>query len=65
VELADRIITHTKFKNEINWNSNSIIPRTGDPKWLVADNMKSRKLLKSEPKVSLDEGIRKTITKYT
>jgi nucleoside-diphosphate-sugar epimerase len=65
VELADRIISHTKFKNEINWNSNLITPRPGDPEWLVADNMKARKLLSWQPKASLDEGIQKTMANYT
>lgn len=64
VELADKIITSTKFKSETNWNSNSIIPRAGDPKWLVADNTKARLLLNWEPKVSLEEGIQKTVSKY-
>jgi nucleoside-diphosphate-sugar epimerase len=65
VELADRIVSRTKFKNKINWDSNLITPRPGDPEWLVADNMKARKLLNWEPKVSLDEGIQKTIANYT
>jgi UDP-glucose 4-epimerase len=63
-ELADIVITQTRFKNQINWNSGSIPSRPGDPKWLVAGNTKAKKILNWEPKISLDEGIQKTIAIY-
>jgi nucleoside-diphosphate-sugar epimerase len=63
-ELAEKVMKLTEFKNKINWNSNSIASRPGDPKWLVADNTKAKKILNWEPMVSLDEGIQKIIPEY-
>jgi nucleoside-diphosphate-sugar epimerase len=62
-ELADRVAKHTGFKNTIRWNSSLIPSRPGDPKWLVADNTKAKKMLGWEPKISLEEGIQQTIRK--
>ncbi len=62
-ELADRVVAQTKFKNRINWNSNSIPARPRDPKWLVGDNTKAKKMLGWEPKFALDKGIQETIAK--
>lgn len=61
VELAGKISKHTEFKKQIRWNSRSIPSRPGDPKWLVADNTKAKKILHWEYEVSLDKGIQKTI----
>lgn len=63
-ELAKRVTKHTDFKNKINWNSDSIPPRPGDPKWLVGDNTRAKKILGWEPRVSLDRGIQETITNW-
>jgi len=54
-EPADKIAARTKLKNGINWNSNLIILKAANPKWLAADNTKARKLLNWDTKASLDE----------
>ena len=64
MELAERISKHTEFRNKIRWNSSSIPSRPGDPKWLVADNTKAKKIFDWEDEVSLDEGIQKSIAEY-
>jgi len=60
--LAKTIIEMTDTKAEIIWNSGA--SRFGDPLWLVSSNSKAKKILGWLPRVSVSEGIQKTIEKY-
>lgn len=57
IELARMIINLTKSKSNIKF----LPPRPDDPSRRAADITKAKKLLNWEPKVSLEEGLRKTI----
>ncbi len=57
LELAKKIINLTKSKSNIIFLPN----RPDDPRRRAADISKAKKLLNWEPKVSLDEGLEKTI----
>ncbi|ACP35054.1 NAD-dependent epimerase/dehydratase [Sulfolobus islandicus L.S.2.15] len=57
IELARMIINLTNSKSNIKF----LPPRPDDPSRRAADITKAKKLLNWEPKVSLEEGLRKTI----
>jgi len=60
-ELAKRIITLMGKNVEIVFDSRRVRPPKSEVEKLIANNSKAVKLLHWEPKVSLDEGIKKTI----
>jgi dTDP-4-dehydrorhamnose reductase len=57
LELAKKIIKETNSKSEIQF----LLPRPDDPKRRCPDITKATSLLEWKPKVTLDEGLRKTI----
>lgn len=59
-ELAEKIIGLTGSKSEISYNP---LPED-DPKRRKPDISKARNILEWEPKIGLDEGLRKTIAWY-
>ena len=52
----------TNFKGQIHWNATQKRPL--DAKVLIGDNSKAKELLDWEPKVYLEEGLKKTIQYY-
>jgi UDP-glucose 4-epimerase len=62
-ELVQKITKITRYRGEVKWNSfpkrSLEIPR------LQIDNSKARKLLKWNPKISLDEGLKITASYYS
>ena len=60
-ELADKIIDLTDSKSKIEYSGNF---RENDPMRRRPDITKAKKVLDWEPKVSLDEGLKKTIEYY-
>jgi len=60
-ELAKRIITLMGKNVEIVFDSRRVRPAKSEVEKLIANNSKAVKLLHWEPKVSLNEGIQKTI----
>jgi nucleoside-diphosphate-sugar epimerase len=60
-ELAEKIIKMTGSKSEINYSG---IFRKDDPMRRQPDISKAKKILGWEPKVNLDEGLKKTIEYY-
>jgi UDP-glucose 4-epimerase len=59
-QLAQKIIELTNSSSRIRYGE----PRTGDISYSLADISKARTILGWEPKVSLDEGLRRTIEYY-
>jgi UDP-glucuronate decarboxylase len=57
VDLANMIITLTGSKSKITY----LPPRPDDPPRRAADISKAKRLLNWEPKISLEEGLKKTI----
>jgi UDP-glucuronate decarboxylase len=57
IDLANMIITLTGSKSKIRY----LPPRPDDPPRRAADISKAKRLLNWEPKISLEEGLRKTI----
>jgi dTDP-glucose 4,6-dehydratase len=60
-DLADKIISIIGKEAEVVSEANRIRPSASEIKRLVADNTKARKLMGWEPKISLDEGLNRTI----
>ena len=60
-DLADKIISIIGKEAEVVSEANRIRPSASEIKRLVADNTKARKLMGWEPKISLDEGLDRTI----
>jgi nucleoside-diphosphate-sugar epimerase len=60
-DLAEKIITLTNSKSEIKYNGTF---REDDPMRRQPDITKAKKVLGWEPKISLDEGLQKTIDYY-
>lgn len=58
-KLADMIVTKLNWKGKINWYTREI--RHGEIFYLNTDNEKATKMTGWEPKVSLDEGLDRTI----
>ena len=57
IDLANMIITLTGSKSKIRY----LPPRPDDPPRRAADISKAKRLLNWEPKISLEEGLKKTI----
>ncbi|MBA7467396.1 UDP-N-acetylglucosamine 4-epimerase [subsurface metagenome] len=60
-DLANKIISLIGKKVNIVSDSKRVRPPKSEVERLMADNSKAKELLNWEPKVSLDEGLRKTI----
>ena len=60
-DLVNKIISLIGKKVEIVSHSERVRPPKSEVERLIADNSKAKKLLNWEPKVSLDEGLGKTI----
>ena len=60
-DLAKKIISLTGKKVKIVLDPKRIRPPKSEVERLIADNSKAKELLHWEPKVSLDEGLRRTI----
>ena len=58
-ETAEIIAKLTDFKGQIMWNSTPQRPL--DARILIGDNSKAKRLLNWKPKISLEEGLKKTI----
>lgn len=58
-ELADKIAKKLNWKGKINWGSKP--PRPGEVYYLNSNPAKAKQVLDWEPKVSLDEGLERTI----
>ena len=61
-ETAEMIANLTNFKGQIHWNATQKRPL--DAKVLIGDNSKAKELIGWEPKVYLEEGLKKTIQYY-
>ncbi|MDE1860597.1 MAG: GDP-mannose 4,6-dehydratase [Candidatus Micrarchaeota archaeon] len=61
-ETAEMIAKLTNFKGEIVWNATPKRPL--DAMVLIGDNSKAKRLLGWEPKVNLEEGLKRTIDYY-
>ena len=61
-ETAELIAKLTGFKGRIHWNTTQKRPL--DAKVLIGDNSKAKQLLGWEPKVSLEDGLKRTIDHY-
>ena len=61
-ETAEMIANLTNFKGQIHWNATQKRPL--DAKVLIGDNSKAKELIDWEPKVYLEEGLKKTIQYY-
>jgi UDP-glucose 4-epimerase len=59
-ELANKIAEKLNWKGKINWDTKPV--RVGEIYYLNSNNKKATELLGWEPKVSLDEGLDKTIS---
>ena len=60
-DLADKIVLLTGRNVEIIFDATRIRPEKSEVNRLLADNSKAKELIDWEPKISLDEGLRKTI----
>ena len=60
-DLANKIISLIGKNVEIVSHSERVRPPKSEVERLIADNSKAKELLAWEPKVSLDEGLRRTI----
>ena len=60
-DLADKIVSLTGRNVEITFDATRIRPEKSEVDRLLADNSKAKELLQWEPKISMDEGLRKTI----
>ena len=60
-ELVDKIISLTGKKVEVISENKRIRPPASEVGRLIADYSKAKRLMEWEPKVSLDEGLRRTI----
>ena len=60
-DLADKIVSLIDRDVEVLFDATRIRPEKSEVNRLLADNSKARELLQWEPKISLDEGLRKTI----
>ncbi len=58
-QTAELIAKLTNFKGKIIWNSTP--PRPLDAKILIGDITKAKKILNWEPKIDLEQGLKKTI----
>ena len=63
-ELAETIIKLTGSKSTIEFTDGGLVNGADDPKVRKPDISKAKKLLEWEPKVSLEEGLTKTITYF-
>jgi len=63
-DLADKAIKIIGKNNKIIFDAKRVRPGSAEAVELVADNKKAQELLKWEPKVSLEEGLKETITWY-
>jgi len=64
-DLADKIISLMGKKVRIVSDAKRVRPARSEVERLIADNSKARKLLGWEPRISLDEGLKKTITWFS
>lgn len=60
-DLADKIISLIGKEVEVVFDAERLRPQSSEVGRLIADNSKARELIGWEPKVSLDEGLKKTI----
>lgn len=60
-DLANKIISLVDREVKLNFDSNRTRPSKSEVNRLWADNSKAKKLIGWEPKISLDEGLKKTI----
>ncbi len=61
LDLAIKVVLFTKSKSKIKFVS---LPQD-DPKQRRPDNTKAKKILNWEPKISLEEGLNKTIEYFS
>jgi dTDP-glucose 4,6-dehydratase len=61
-ELADKIIAIIGRKVAITFDANRVRPPRSEVNVLIADNSKAKKILKWETRVSIEEGLKKTIS---
>ena len=60
-DLADRIISLIGKEVEIIFDAERLRPKSSEVARLIADNSKAKNLIGWEPKISLDEGLKRTI----
>jgi len=60
-DLAEKIVSLIDKKIEIKYDEFRVRPKKSEVERLWVDNRKAKKLINWEPKVSLDEGLKKTI----
>jgi len=60
-DLVDKIIAIIGKKVDVIFDATRIRPEKSEVKYLIADNAKAKRLIGWEPKVSLDDGLKKTV----